>query len=195
MVDFDLGRVEDGQKECKLGPHAEKGLDMDYESVGGEDGVSHAVHGLVQALRGWGLERGHQHHPRPDDRFPLVCMDNGYLSGDATGVIILKKDIVEVARTLPQEMEQVGGFLPHQIMEEIWKVVRHERFSEHIEIVKVRRWILKENVEVVSLALHGQSAEKILGQFVEVHFHKSTRSLSRVFCMCNYLGFWVRTLR
>ena len=71
---------------------------------------------------------------------------------------------------------EVGGFLPHQIVEEIGNVVRPERFSEHIakqtmeQNVEVRRLLMKEHVEVVSLALHLQIAKKIFVLIVEPPF-------------------------
>ena len=61
-------------------------------------------------------------------------------------------------------MEQVRGFVPHQIVEEIGNVVRPDRCSERIvkqaveQYVEFERLILKENVEVVSLVLPGQNS-------------------------------------
>ena len=56
-------------------------------------------------------------------------------------------------RVSPQKMEEVGGFRPHQIVEEIGNVVRQECCSVHIakqtmeQNVEVMRLISKENVE------------------------------------------------
>ena len=53
-----------------------------------------------------------------------------------------------------QEMGEVGGFLPRQIVEEIEHVVRQDRCSEHTvtqtveQNVEVGRLIVKENFQV-----------------------------------------------
>ena len=47
-------------------------------------------------------------------------------------VITLRKNTVKVVRVFRQELEEVGGFFPLQIVEENGKVVRRERRSEHI---------------------------------------------------------------
>ena len=91
------------------------------------------------------------------------------------------KDRVEVVRVFREQMEQVGGFLPHHIVEEIGNVMRQERCSEHIvkktveQNVEVRCLILKEHVGAVSLASHAQFSRP---------FHKLSSSLSHVLLLC-----------
>ena len=47
-------------------------------------------------------------------------------------VVTLMKNTVKVVRVFREELEEVGGFFPLQIVEENGKVVRRERRSEHI---------------------------------------------------------------
>ena len=136
VVGFDLGGVEDAQEECKVGPHAEEEPNMDCESDGGEDGERvrllpkprtpskaewerHVVSHMP--LRDWcrhcvagrGLERRHQRHPGHDDRCPLVCSDHGYLSGDATPMLVAKVRRTGMVLALP--VERKGAADPHAV--------------------------------------------------------------------------------
>ena len=108
MVQFDLVGVEDAQEECKVGSHAEEKPGMDCESDGGEDGERArkpsgsamwcptcrsrigADTVWLACVAGRGLEQRHQKHPGHDDQHPFVCIDCGYLSGDATPMLVAK---------------------------------------------------------------------------------------------------------
>ena len=128
VVEFDLGGVEDAQEECKVGPHAEEEPDMDCESDGGEDGERvrllpkprtpskaewerHVVSHMPfrdwcrHCVAGRGHERRHQRHPGHDDQYPLVCIDYGYLSGDATPIMVAKDRRAGMVFALPVERE------------------------------------------------------------------------------------------
>ena len=136
MVGFDLGGVEDSQEECKVGPHAEEEPNMDCESDGGEDGERvrllpkprtpskaewerHVVSHMPfrdwcrHCVAGRGLERRHQRHPGHDDQYPLVCIDYGYLSGDATPMLVAKDRRTGMAFALP--VERKGAADPHAV--------------------------------------------------------------------------------
>ena len=136
VVGFDLGRVEDAQEECKVGPHAEEQPNMDCESDGGEDGERvrllpkpgtpskaewerHVESHMP--FRDWcrhcvaerGLERRHQRHPAHDDQYPLVCIDYGYLSGDATPMLVAKDRRTGMVFVLT--VERKGAADPHAV--------------------------------------------------------------------------------
>ena len=136
MVGFDLGGVEDAQEECKVGPHAEEEPNMDCDCDGGEDGERvrllpnprtpskaewerHVVSHMP--LRDWcrhcvagrGLERRHQRHPGHDDQYPLVCIDYGYLTGDATPMSVAKDRRKRIVCALP--VERKGAVDPHAV--------------------------------------------------------------------------------
>ena len=136
VVGFDLGGVEDSQEECKVGPHAEEEPNMDCESDGGEDGERvrllpkprtpskaewerHVVSHMPfrdwcrHCVAGRGLERRHQRHPGHDDQYPLVCIDYGYLSGDATPMLVAKDRRTGMAFALP--VERKGAADPHAV--------------------------------------------------------------------------------
>ena len=125
--------MEDAQEECKVGPHAEEEPNMDCESDGGEDGERvrlfpkprtpskaewerHVVSHMP--FRDWcrhcvarrGLERRHQRHRGYDDQYPLVCIDYGYMSGDATPT---KDRRTGMAFALPAERK--GSADPHAV--------------------------------------------------------------------------------
>ena len=136
VVGFDLGGVEDAQEECKVGPHAEEEPNMDCESDGGEDGERvrllpkprtpskaewerHVVSHMPfrdwcrHCVAGRGLERRHQRHPGHDDQYPLVCIDYGYLSGDATPMLVAKDRRTGMVFALP--VERKGAADPHAV--------------------------------------------------------------------------------
>ena len=54
-------------------------------------------------VAGWGLERRHQRHPGHDDQNPLVCIDYGYMSGDATPMLVAKDRRTGMVFALPVE--------------------------------------------------------------------------------------------
>ena len=133
VVGFDLGGV-DAQEECKVGPHAEEEPDMDCESDGGEDGERvrllpkprtpskaewerHVVSHMPfrdfcrHCVARRGLERRHQRHPGHDDQHPVVCIDCGCLSGDATPMLVAKDRRIGMVFALP--VERKGAADPH----------------------------------------------------------------------------------
>ena len=136
MVGFDLGGVEDAQEECKVRPHAEEEPNMDCESDGGEDGdrgrllpkprtpskaewERHVVSHMP--FRGWcrhcvagrGLGLRDQKNPGHDDQYPLVCIDFGYLSGDATPMLVAKDRRTRMVFALT--VERKGAADPHAV--------------------------------------------------------------------------------
>ena len=135
VVGFDFGGVEDAQEECKVGPHAEEEPNMDCGSDGGEDGERvrllpksctpskaewerHVV--SLMPFTVWcrhcvagSLERWHQRHPGHDDQYPLVCIDYGYLSGDATAMLVAKDRRTGMVFALP--VERKGAADPHAV--------------------------------------------------------------------------------
>ena len=62
---------------------------------------------------GRGLERRHQRHPGHDDQYPLVCIDYGYLSGDATPMLVAKDRRTGMVFALP--VERKGAADPHAV--------------------------------------------------------------------------------
>ena len=62
---------------------------------------------------GRGLERRHQRHPGHDDQYPLVCIDNGHLSGDATPMLVAKDRRTGMVFALP--VERKGAADPHAV--------------------------------------------------------------------------------
>ena len=52
-------------------------------------------------MAGRGLERRHQKHLGHDDQYPLVCIDCGYLSGDATPMWVGKDRRTGMVFALP----------------------------------------------------------------------------------------------
>ena len=64
-------------------------------------------------VAGRGLERRHQRHPGHDDQYPLVCIDIGYLSGDATPMLVAKDRRIGMVFALPVERE--GAADPHAV--------------------------------------------------------------------------------
>ena len=64
-------------------------------------------------VAGRGLDRRHQRHPRHDDQYPLVCIDYGYLSGDATPMLVAKDRRTGMVFALP--VERKGAADPHAV--------------------------------------------------------------------------------
>ena len=132
VVEFDLGRVEDAKEECQVGPHALEEPDMDSGSGGGEDGERvrqlprprtpsksewerHVAPHMTfrDCVAGKGLERRHQKHPGHDDRYPLVSIDCGYLSGEATPMLVAKDRRTGMVLALP--FVRKGAADPHAV--------------------------------------------------------------------------------
>ena len=135
VAGFYLGVVEDAQEDCKVGPHAEEEPNMDCESDGGEDGERvrmlpkprtpskaewerHVVSHMPfrdwcrHCVAGRGLEHRHQRHPGHDDQHWL-WIDYGYLSGDATPMLVAKGRQTGMVFALP--VDRTGAADPHAV--------------------------------------------------------------------------------
>ena len=109
VVGFDLGGVENAQEECVLRqlpkPRTPSKAEWKRHVVSHmpfRDWCRHCVAGR-------GLERRHQRHPGHDDQYPLVCIDHGYLSGDATPMLVAKNRRTGMVFALP--VEQVAAWV------------------------------------------------------------------------------------
>ena len=64
-------------------------------------------------MAGRGYGRRHQKHPGHDHQFPLACIDNGYLNGDATPMLITKDR--RTGMVFAPSVERKGAADPHAV--------------------------------------------------------------------------------
>ena len=69
------------------------------------------------------VERRHQKHPGHDDQYPLVYIDYGYLSGDATPMLVAK-DLRTGMVFAPVERE--GAADPHAVEKSTQVTIRRD---------------------------------------------------------------------
>ena len=138
-------RMENVSGCCRSLAHHRKtsGNAMWCRTCRSEIGAGHCV-----AKRG--LERRHQRHPGHDDQYPLVCLDYGYLSGDATPILVAKDRRTGMIFAL--SVERKGAADPHAV----------EQLAAWVDMLGSSQMAIRSDGEpaVMQVAAAGQTQEE-----------------------------------